>query len=162
MTTVATTLSERLDARIGEIMHAASGVDEDAASRRPAESNWCAKEILSHLCGDEGEDLVAILQRVLDEDEPLLGIVTGLPYYTPARQKMTVADLLGQVGSRYGRLSRFLDSLTDEQLQRTAHLPVFKDTSLGNRPTLAQFLSVLIDFHLPDHINQLRTISGPK
>ena len=113
--------------------------------------------MLSHLCGDEGDSVVAMLRRFLDEDTPLIGIVAGLPYYTPQRQGMAVSELLSVVRERYRAMAGFLAGLTDEQMGRKARVPLLKETPLGEYPTLALWAGALINFHLPDHTNQIRT-----
>jgi len=132
-------------------------VGEEAAGRRPGEAEWCVKEVLSHLCGDEGVGVVSNFRRFIDEDTPLIGIVTGLPYYTPKRQAMTSEQLLAAVRGEYDEIAQFLGGLSDEQLARTARVPFLKETPLGEYPTLALFAGVIVNFHLNDHINQIRT-----
>lgn len=152
----ATSLRHSLAEKVHELEQALAGVPEEAAGRRPAEGEWCCKEVLSHLMGDEGEDLVAGLRRFIDEDTPLIGIVTGLPYYTPGRQKMAVGEMLSAVRGRYDEVASFLGGLTDEQVARKARVPLFKETPIGEYATLAQFAGAL-NFHLTDHINQIRS-----
>lgn len=151
----AMSLRAGLEQKMRELEEAVAGVKEAAAGQRPAEGEWCCKEVLSHLLGDEGEDVEAPFRRFMDEDRPLIGIMTGLPYYTPTRQAMSVGDLQGAVSSRYRGLADFLSSLTDEQLKRKARVPLLKETPIREYPTMAQFVGVL-DFHLNDHVNQIR------
>ncbi len=157
VSTAATSLRDGLEARMRELEEAVEPVNQEAAARRPGEAEWCVKEVLSHLCGDEGDDAVAMLRRILDEDTPLIGIVRGLPYYTPTRQAMRLEELRNDVSKRYEGVAEFLGSLSDEQLNRKARVPLLKDTPIGEYPTLAQFVGAQINFHLPDHINQIRT-----
>ncbi len=151
-------LQQQLDAKVNEIKQVVGAVGEEKGARRPADGEWCVKEILSHLCGDDGHNFMDWYTRFIDEDRPLIGIVSGLPYYTPARQSMTVSDLLSQVESQYQQVAQFLGGLSDEQLNRKGRVPLLKDTPLGEYPTLALFAGGLINFHLNDHINQLRTL----
>lgn len=152
---VAASLSDAVRQKIGELEEAVSGIGEEAAGRRPAEGEWCCKEVLSHLLSDEGEDVVAPLRRFMDENTPLIGIVTGLPYYTPVRQAMSLGELQDVVSSRYRELANFLGDLSEEQLNRKARVPLFKQTPIGEYATLVQFAGAL-NFHLSDHINQIR------
>lgn len=150
-------LRSALEGKLHELGEALEGLDEASAAHRPADGEWCCKEVLSHLMGDEGADLTAGFRRFVDEDTPLIGIVTGLPYYTPARQAMPLTELRKGVWEQYDRLAEFLGGLEPEQLERQARVPLLKDTPIGEYPTLAQFTTTLLNFHLADHINQIRT-----
>ena len=156
VSTAATSLRDALEQKVHELEEALRGIDEGSAARRPAEAEWCVKEVLSHLCGDEGESAVARLRRFVDEETPLIGIVAGLPYYTPKRQAMPVAELLSSVRAQLEPMGEFLAGLSDEQLARKGRVPLLKDTPFGEYPTLAQLAGVLVNFHLVDHINQIR------
>ncbi len=152
----ATSLRDALEQKTRELEEVVAGISEEEAGQRPAEGAWCVKEVLSHLCGDEGESAVARLRRFVDEDTPLIGIVAGLPYYSPKRQAMSVAQLLSSVRAQYEPMGAFLAGLSDEQLARKGRVPLLKDTPFGEYPTLAQLAGALINFHLTDHVNQIR------
>ncbi|MBI2913945.1 MAG: DinB family protein [Chloroflexi bacterium] len=152
----ATSLRDALEQKLRELEEASAEVDKEAAARRPAEGEWCVKEVLSHLCGDEGESAVARLRRFVDEETPLIGIVAGLPYYSPKRQAMPVAELLSSVRAQYEPMGEFLAGLSDEQLARKGRVPLLKDSPFGEYPTLAQLAGALINFHFADHVNQIR------
>lgn len=153
----AVSLRDTLEGKLEELGEALEGLDETKATERPGDAEWCCKEVLSHLLGEEGDDLVTGLRRFLDEDTPLIGLVTGLPYYTPERQKMSLSELRAGVWKRYQGVADFVGDLSEEQLARKARVPLLKDTPLGEHPTLAQWVGVLINLHLPDHINQVRS-----
>lgn len=153
---VATSLRDALAQKMQELEEGIRGVDEDAAGRRPAAGEWCVKEVLSHLCKDEGESLVHNLRRLADEDTPLIGFASGLPFYTAKRQGMRVAELLAVVRGQYDEMASFVGGLSDEQLGRKGRVPILRDTPIGEYPTLAQFAGAMINLHLNDHINQIR------
>jgi hypothetical protein len=111
--------------------------------------------MLSHLMGDEGESFVTGLRRFVDEDTPLIGVVAGLPYYTPARQAMSLSELRTGVWRQYQEVADFIGSLSDEQLGRKGRVPLLKDTPIGEQPTLGQWAGAIINFHLTDHIGQM-------
>jgi hypothetical protein len=152
----ATSLRGALAQKLQELGDALDGIDEEKAGRRSAEGEWCCKEVLSHLAGDEGESYVAGFRRFIAEDTPLIGVVVGLPYYTPARQAMSLSELRAGVWRQYTQLSEFLGDLSDEELARKARVPLLKDSPIGEYPTLAQWAGALINVHLADHINQVR------
>jgi hypothetical protein len=151
-------LKQQLDQKVQEIKQAVSGMDEEAASRRPAEGEWSAKEVLSHLSGEDSRDFVARLQRILDEDTPRIDVTPGISYYEQ-RKGASTSELLSQVESSYGEATKFLAGLSEEQLNRKANVPLLKETPFGENVTLGQLAGLLINFHLNDHINQLRTLN---
>ena len=138
-----------------ELGEALEGMDEEDAARRPADGEWCCKEMLSHLMGDEGESFVTGLRRFLNEDTPLIGVVAGLPYFTPARQAMSLSELRAGVWRQYQEVADFIGSLNDEQLTRKARIPLLKETPIGEYATLAQWAGAIINFHLTDHVGQM-------
>lgn len=155
----ATSLRDGLESKIRELEEAARATNEETAARRPGEGEWCVKEVLSHLCGEEGEGFIPSFRRFVEEDTPLIGLRTGIPYYTPKRQALTRDELLSNVRDDYAELAGFLGGLSDEQLARTARVPFLKETPLGEYPTLVQFAGAIVSFHLTDHINQIRAAS---
>jgi hypothetical protein len=154
----ASSLGAGIQAKLRELGESLAGVSEEEAGRRPADGEWCCKEVLSHLMGDEGEDEVGRLRRFLDEDNPLIGIVVGLPFYTPGRQAMSLAELRAGVWKRYEEMAEFVSGLSDEQLERGARIPLLKQTPIGEQATMAQWVGVVTNFHLPAHTEQVQGI----
>ena len=152
----ATSLGEGLEGKLRELGEALDGIGEEQAAQRPADAEWSCKEVLSHLMGDEGEREVDRLQRFLDEENPLIGVVVGLPYYTPERQAMSLPELRAGVWKRYEEMAAFVSGLSDEQLERGARIPLLKQTPIGEQATLAQWVGVITSFHLPAHIEQVK------
>ena len=149
-----TSLRDALGQKMDDLTKALNGLDEEKAGQRAADAEWCCKEVLSHLMGDEGEDVLAPFRQIIEEDTPLIGIVTGLPYYIPDRQAMSLAEMRGAVSSRYRHLAEFLSGLAEADLARKARVPLFKNSPMGEYPTLAQFAGAL-NSHLADHISQI-------
>ena len=138
-----------------ELGEALEGMNEEDAARRPADGEWCCKEMLAHLMGDEGESFVAGLRRFVDEDTPLIGVVAGLPYYSPTRQAMSLSEMRAGVWRQYEEVADFISGLSDEQLGRKGRVPLLKETPIGEHPTLGQWAGAIINFHLTDHIGQM-------
>lgn len=153
----APSLHQQLQQKVDEIKQTVSGISEEKASKRPSEGEWCVKEVLSHLSGDDGDDF-AILQRVTEEDTPLVEFEIGVSHYE-GRENMSVGELMSRVDATYGEMAKFLSGLSEEQLARKAHAPQLKETPLGEYPTLGLLAGALINFHLNDHINHLRNLS---
>jgi len=154
----ATSLRDALEQKMKELGEALEGTDEEDAARRPADGEWCCKEMLSHLMGDEGESFVTGLRRFVDEDTPLIGVVAGLPYYTPARQAMSLSELRAGVWRQYQEVADFIGSLSDEQLARKGRVPLLKETPIGEYATLGQWAGAIINFHLMDHVGHMRKV----
>src|SRR3972149_5511815 len=135
----ATSLRDALDQKMRELGETLEGMTEEDAARRPADGEWSCKEMLSHLMGDEGESFVTGLRRFVNEDTPLIGVVAGLPYYTPTRQAMSLSELRAGVWRQYQEVADFIGSLNDEQLGRKGRGPLLQETPTGEQPTLAQW-----------------------
>src|SRR6266545_862954 len=144
-------LQQQLDQKIEEIRQTVSGISDETASRRPAEGEWCVKEVLSHLSGGDGDDF-ALLKQVIREDTPVVEFEIGASHYE-GRQNMSVAELTSKVTSAYNEMGHFLSGLSEEQLNRQARAPQLKETPMTEYPTLGQLAAAVINFHLNDHIN---------
>ena len=152
----AISLQDTYATKLRELDDALAGFSDETAGRRPADGEWCVKEALSHLCGEADALKMYGFRRFVEEDEPLIGIVTGLPYYSPERQGMSFEDLASKVRAQYGEIATYLASLSQEQLERKARVPLLKDTPFGENVTLAQWAQAAAQFHVTDHINQIR------
>jgi uncharacterized damage-inducible protein DinB len=151
-------LKDQMSQKTQEIRQAVTGLSEDKAEKEPAEGEWCAKEVLSHLGGRDSLDILARAKRFIEEDTPVLDIPRGVSFYE-TRRNMSLADLTAIVDSTYAQIGTFLGGLTDEQLNRKAQIPLFKETPIGEYPTLAQWASFVINFHINAHIQQLRALA---
>ncbi len=85
-------LQQQLDQKVQEIKQAVSGIDEQKATKRPAEGEWCAKEVLSHLCGVDDALSMYEFRRFLDEETPALGITPGS--YSDVRKDAPLPELV--------------------------------------------------------------------
>ena len=151
-------LKQQLDQKVQEVKQAVSGLSEEEASKKRREEEWSVKEVLSHLSGDGSSDAVSLLDRVIKEDTPQIDIHPGQSYYE-GRESLPLTELTSRVESTYGGMGAFLSGLSEEQLNRKAQVPLLKETPIGEYPTLGQLAGALINFHLNDHVQQLRNIS---
>ena len=123
-------LAQRIRGKIEELKNVCGKLDEDTASRAP-EGRWSPKEILSHLWGPEGSGHLSILRKFLEKEIPEIDIEPGDPFFSDKRARMTYNQLFAEVEREYGRICEFVEGLSGEQLDRKAHIPMLKDSPLG-------------------------------
>jgi hypothetical protein len=154
---IGTGFSQQLSAKVEELKQAISSIGEDRASRRPADGEWCAKEVLSHLTGADGAGIIQRLARFVDEDTPELEFQPGDSAFSPAREKATAGDLMSRLDSQYAQLGAFLAGLIDEQFSRKAHVAALKGSPL-EYPTLVEYAGFVVNVHIAGHVNQVRAL----
>ena len=101
---------------------------------------------------------MTMFQRVLDEDTPEIEFEIGNPHFSEKRAGISFRQLLAEVDSEYKRICDFAGRLSDEQLERKAHIPQMKDTPLGEYPTLKASIRGIGRYHVQFHIDQMREI----
>jgi len=150
-------LAQAIRIKVDEFKQVCRGIDESRAGRAPA-GRWSPKQIVSHLCGPEGTGIMPTIYAILEQDTPLLDIEAENPFFTGKRTSMTLAELLSEFEVEYGRMAEVAEGLTTAQLARKAHVPLFKDTPLGEYPTLAGWIGGLSEHHLGFHIEHMKEI----
>lgn len=150
-------LAQKIRGKVEEFKKLCADLGEETAGRAPA-GRWTPKQIVSHLCGPEGSGMMPTLRAILDQDVPRLDIEAENPFYTGKRLTMSMAELLAEFEGEYGGMARLVEGLTAEQLGRKAHIPLLKESPVGEYPTLAQWVDALTDFHIGFHVDHLKEV----
>ncbi len=150
-------IAQGVRAKMAEFRKSCEGLDEESSSRAP-EGRWSPKQIVSHLCGPEGKGLFPTLKAFIERDTPEIDVEAENPQWSEKRSRMSFAELLAEFDREYTRIAAFVEGLSEEQLLRKAHIPMLKDSPLGEYPTLAQWAVGLSNFHIGFHIDHMREI----
>jgi hypothetical protein len=150
-------LAQVIRQKVDDFKQVCQGIDESRAGRAPA-GRWSPKQIVSHLCGPEGTGFMPTVKAILEQDTPLLDIEAENPFFTGKRASMTLAQLVSEFEGEYGRLAEVAEGLTPEQLKRKAHIPLLKETALGEYPTLAGWINGLSEYHVGFHIEHMKEV----
>jgi hypothetical protein len=144
-------------AKMSEFKKACEGLDEEMSSKSP-EGRWTPRQIISHLCGPEGIGHLPTLKAFLEADSPEIVMKPEDPYWSGKRSRMSLAELLAEFDQEYSRIAAFVEGLSEKQLSRKAHIPMLKDSPLGEYPTLAQWVVGLSTYHIGFHVDHLHEI----
>ncbi len=150
-------LSQVIRKRMQDFKALCKGVDEETASSAPSE-RWSPKQIVSHVSGPDGRGFLPTIQAFIEKDMPRLDIEVENPFFSERRARMTLTELLDEFEKEYTSIAEFVSDLTKEQLGRKAHIPMLKESSMGEYPTLATWIRAIGDGHLGMHTDHMREI----
>ncbi len=150
-------IAQEVRRKMAEFRSTCEGLNEETSSQSP-KGRWSPKQIISHLCGPEGTGFLPGLKAFLTQDTPLIDLVPENPYWSDRRSRMKLSELLAEFDREYSDIASFVEGLSKEQLSRKAHIPMLKESPLGEYPTLAQWVSGLSGYHIGFHIDHMREI----
>ncbi|MBI5570851.1 MAG: DUF664 domain-containing protein [Desulfomonile tiedjei] len=150
-------LSQTIRQNAESFQRLCEGLDDETASLAPP-GRWSPKQIVSHLCGPDGIGHMPMLQAIVREDTPRFDIQVENPFFSDKRSRMSLEELLSEFTEEYDRIADFAAGLSEEQLGRKAHIPMLRESPMGEYPTLAVWIEVLGDRHLGMHIDHMRQI----
>ena len=150
-------LSENIRQKVEEMKQLCEGLDEETASREPAD-RWSPKQIISHLCGPEGADFTITIKNILEHDTPRVDIDPGNPFFSKSRSQMSMSGLLSYFEKRYNQIAASIEGLSKDQLARKVHVPAFKEAPMGEYLTLAELIGIMGVKHVESHMIHMREV----
>ena len=143
--------------KMAEFRRACEGLNEESSFIVP-EGRWSPKHIVSHLWGQEGTGYLPGLKAFIEKDIPLLDVKPDDPFWSEGRSRLTLSELLSEFDREYSGIAAFVEVLSEEQFSRRAHIPMLKESPLGEYPTRVQWVLALFNYHIENHINFMREI----
>src|SRR5262245_59124601 len=139
---------------LGRVLHGMEGHLEQA----DAPGEWTARQVLCHLLFEPGWKLVALLERFTSSSLPLIEITPGVTSVTPERQRMTLGELTAALDDQRREIFAYLDTLSAQDLERKATIPIFKPLLGTDEVPLPVFVGGMLEYHVRRHIEQLEKI----
>ena len=126
--------------------------------RPDAPAEWTARQVLCHLLGEPGWRPVSVLSTFATTELPLIEINPGQTHVTPERQMMRLQQFTKALDRHRREVFEYLESLGDEDLQRKARIPLFKEFLGTDEVTIPTWVGVFFGAHWSDHAGQLAKI----
>lgn len=126
--------------------------------RTHAEGQWTVREVLCHLLGEPGADVVRLLECFSAAEPPLVEITPGLVRVTAERRRMSPGELLAALDAQRGAVLDYLDTLPPADLGRTARIPLFGPILGTDEITLPVFVGAMFGMHWDAHADQIGQI----
>ena len=126
--------------------------------RTHADGQWTAREVLCHLLGEPGVDVVRLLECFSAAEPPLVEITPGQVTVTAERRRMALRELLAALDAQRGAVLAYLDTLAPAELGRKARIPLFAPILGTDEVTLPVFVGAMFGMHWDAHADQLGQI----
>ena len=150
-------LAESIRLKMAEIRSLCEDLDDETASRSPS-GRWSPKQIISHLAGPEGKSFVRTLNLLLEHENPRLDIEAGNDFFTENRSGMTIQELLAECEREIAKIADLIAGLSEAQLGRKIHVPLLKDSPIGEYPSLAELIGAMGGWHMDFHIKHMKEV----
>lgn len=126
--------------------------------RTHAEGQWTTRQVLCHLLGEPGADVVRLLQAFSATAPPLIEIASGRVTVNAERQRMSVGEMLAALDAQRAAALDYLDSLEPADLDRKARIPLFEPILGTDEVTLPIFVAAMFGMHWEAHADQIGQI----
>ncbi len=139
---------------LGRVLEGMEGLLE----RTDAPGDWTAPQVLCHLLFEPGWTPVTLLATFSAGSPPLVEITPGVTTVTPARQRMSLAELTTALDAQRREVFAYLGTLSEADLGRKARIPIFQPLLGTDEVPLPVFVGGIFDLHWRAHIEQLGKI----
>ena len=126
--------------------------------RPDAPAEWTTRQVLCHLLGETGWRPVPVLSTFATAGLPLTEIKLGQTHVTLERQMMRLDQFTNALDRHRREVFEYLESLDDQDLQRKARIPLFKQLLGTDEVTIPTWVAAFFGVHWGDHAGQLATI----
>ena len=151
-------LRTKNEAAWANLTHQLQGM-EPHLERSDLPGEWTTREVLSHLLGTEGWDLVGTLRSFARTDSPTVEFQSGDAAMTPARREMTLRQLLDRRDIQRRAVFGYLEGVPEPDLAaRKVRIPSFKQFMGTDEISLTMFTGAMLGFHWNIHAGQLAKI----
>lgn len=131
---------------------------ESYMERSDAPGEWTTRQVLCHLLFEPGWTPGPVLFSFATTDPPVIEIEPGQTHLTPERQMMTLRQFEHALDRHRREALAYLERLGDEDLQRKARVPLFKQLLGTDEVTMSTWVRVFFAIHWGDHADQLAKI----
>jgi hypothetical protein len=133
---------------IDEVHRALDGASTDDLDRRPAPTEWTAREVAHHLADSETMSTIR-LRRLLAEDEPLIQSYDENQYATRLHYDRPIDESIAVFAAVRRANAELLTRLTESEWQRTG-------THSDDGPYSVEMWLKIYAAHGHDHADQIR------
>jgi hypothetical protein len=126
--------------------------------RPDAPAEWTTRQVLCRLLGEPGWRPVPVLSTFATAGLPLTEIKLGQTHVTLERQMMRLDQFTNALDRHRREVFEYLESLSDEDLQRKARIPLFKQLLGTDEVTIPKWVGAFFGVHWSDHAGQLAKI----
>ena len=150
-------LKAKSDAAWSNISKQLQGM-EPYLDKSDAPGEWTTRQAICHLLFEPGWDPVTVLKSFSTSNLPVIDISGGSADTSGARQTASLKELLDALDAQRKAIYRYLEGLSDADLQRKARIPLFKELMGSDEVPIPVYVGALFDYHWNDHAGQLAKI----